>query len=80
MSSYCSIRETEFEPTEYKYIYTLINTRTNKKNYFSEQPIFAFNYDYLKIELNRVKEDSDEYCTSIANSYRLLHHPIIFKE
>ena len=72
MSTYCSFCEESFEPTNYKYIYTLINTRNNNKNYFADTPTFAFDYDFLKVEVIRVSSDSDEYYTAVSNSQRIL--------
>ena len=68
MSIVCDICATEFEPPHYKYIYCLINTRTKACNYFEEQPIFAFDYDFLKVELRKVEAFSEEHKVSIANT------------
>jgi hypothetical protein len=70
MSAYCLSCEETFNPP-YQFIYCLINTDTNKKNYFYERPEFAFDYSYLKVELIRVDSDSDEYFVAVRNSQRI---------
>ena len=79
MSDYCYICEQEYSPYTYKFIYCIINTRHASKNYFIEQPIFAFDFEYLKVELIRVKSDSDEYNTAVDNEYRFNNNRVLFK-
>jgi hypothetical protein len=71
MSVYCSVCDEIFNPNDYKFIYCIINTRNNRKNYFSDPPEFAFDYEYLKVELVRVSSDSDEYSVACNNSERI---------
>jgi len=80
MSDYCYICEETYTPYTYKFIYCLINTRNRNKNYFIEQPVFAFDYDFLKVELIRVQSDSDEYNTALENNFRLNNNSVLFKQ
>ena len=78
MSVYCSVCDEIFDSNNnYKIIYYIINNNNNKKNYFSDPPEFAFDYPYLKVELIRVKSDSDEYSVSVFNSLRIKNASII---
>jgi hypothetical protein len=75
--SYCYNCEREFEPITYRFIYCLINKETGKCNYFSEPPEFAFDYDCLKVEYRRVKDDSVEYFVALQNSIKMQSNPFI---
>jgi hypothetical protein len=69
--------ENEFS-NPFRYIYCVVNTDTQRKTYFEEKPLFAFDYNFYKIELVRVERNSDEFESGVANSLRIKRKPIIF--
>jgi hypothetical protein len=71
MSSYCYICEEDYSPDSFKYIYRIVNTKTNSEQFFKDQPLFAFDYPNLKVELIRVGYNSDDYFRAVDNSLLL---------